>query len=100
MILLGPSYAAVWCISWFVAKNLKRDILTSNLVAILVTPPILWVLPWSIVKQLVAVRVESATFLFFSCILSAVLLLSHVDALRDIWKGTKITGSEPSSSIM
>ena len=98
MLLLGLSYGVIWCVAWFIAKTLKRDILTSNLVAILVTPPILWILPWSVVKALIVVQVESGTFLFFSCILSAVLLLSHVDAVRDVWKGTKINDSEPSSS--
>ena len=98
MLLLGLSYAVIWCVAWFIAKKFKRDILTSNLVAILVTPPILWVLPWSLVRALVVVRVESGTFLFFGCILSAVLLLSHLDAVRDIWKGAKPNGSESSSS--
>ena len=100
MFLLGPSYGVVWCVTWFIAKTLKRGILTSNLVAILVTPPILWILPWSIVKALIAVHVESGEFLFLSCILSAVLLLSHHDAVHDIWKGAKTDVSELSSSII
>ena len=100
MLLLGPSYAVVWSVAWLIVKTLKRDILTSNLVAILVTPPILWILPWSLTRALVSVRVESSTFLFFSCILSAVLLLSHLDALRDIWKGAKTNDSQSRSSTI
>jgi glycerol-3-phosphate acyltransferase PlsY len=99
MLFLGLSYGVIWCVAWFIAKTLKRDILASNLVAILVTPPILWILPWSLVQALIVVRVESGTFLFFSCILSAVLLLSHLDAVRDIWKGSKTNGTAPSPSI-
>ncbi len=98
MLLLGPSYGVVWCVVWFIAKKLKCDILTSNLAGILVTPPILWILPWSLVRILIVVRVENETFLFFSCVLSAVLLLSHLDAVRDIWKGAKASGSGPLSS--
>ena len=98
MLFLGLSYGVIWCVAWFIAKTLKRDILTSNLVAILVTPPILWILPWSLVQALIVVRVESGTFLFFSCILSAVLLLSHLDAVRDIWNGSKTNGTAPSPS--
>jgi acyl phosphate:glycerol-3-phosphate acyltransferase len=89
MILLGASFTAVWCIIWFAAKKLKCDILTANLVAILVTPPILWMVPWEIVRSLIVVRVESGTFLFFACVLSVVLLLSHNDVVREIWKGPK-----------
>lgn len=98
MLVLGASYCVVWCMAWFAAKQLKCDILTSNLVAILVTPAILGILPWNIVKILIAVEVESGTFLFFGCILSAVLLLSHFDAVRDIWKGAGKNGSETPSS--
>jgi glycerol-3-phosphate acyltransferase PlsY len=98
MLFLGLSYSLIWSVAWLTAKTLKRDVLTSNLTAILITPPILWILPWSLVRALIIVRVESATFLFFSCILSVVLLVSHADAVRDIWKGVKTNGSEPSSS--
>ena len=97
MFLLGPSYGVVWCVIWFIAKKLKRDILTSNLAGILVTPPILWILPWSVVRLFIVVRVENGTYLFFGCVLSVVLLLSHLDAVRDIWKGAKTNGSEPLS---
>jgi glycerol-3-phosphate acyltransferase PlsY len=89
MLLLGPSYIVIWSALWLVAKRLKCDILASNLVAILVTPLILWALPWSLTKALMVVRIDSASFLFFGCILSIVLLSSHFDAVRDIWKGTR-----------
>jgi glycerol-3-phosphate acyltransferase PlsY len=100
MILLGPSYGIIWSVAWLIAKSLKRDILTSNLVAILVTPPILWILPWNIARVLVSIRVESGTFLFSVCILSAVLFLSHLDTVREIWKGARTHGSEPLSTFM
>jgi glycerol-3-phosphate acyltransferase PlsY len=98
MVLLGPSYVVVWCIAWFVAKQLRRDILTSNLVGLLVTPPVLWILPWSLIRSLTLVHVESGAFLFFSCVVSAVLLLSHLDTMRNIWKGVKTDSSETSTS--
>jgi acyl phosphate:glycerol-3-phosphate acyltransferase len=98
MLLLGPSYVLIWSVVWLVAKKLKCDILASNLVAILVTPPILWALPWSLIKTLIVVHVESGTFLFFGCILSIVLLFSHSDAVRDIWKGAISKGPESPSS--
>ena len=89
MLLLGPSYVVIWSVIWLVAKRLRCDILASNLVAILLTPLILWVLPWSLVRTMIVISVQSGTFLFFSCILSVVLLLSHFDAVRDIMKDTR-----------
>jgi acyl phosphate:glycerol-3-phosphate acyltransferase len=98
MILLGPSYGVVWCVVWFIANRLKCDILTANLAGILATPPILWILPWSLVRVFIVVQVENETFLFFSCVLSAMLLLSHLDAIRDVWRGANTKSSEPLSS--
>jgi glycerol-3-phosphate acyltransferase PlsY len=98
MLLLGPSYVVIWSVVWLVAKKLRCDILTSNLVAILVTPAILWAMPWSLVRIWTVVQVESGTFLFFGCILSVVLLLSHFDAVRDIWKDSRLKGTDSSTS--
>jgi acyl phosphate:glycerol-3-phosphate acyltransferase len=98
MLLLGPSYVVIWIVVWLIAKKLTSDILASNLIAILITPLILWVLPWSLVRALIVVQVESGTYLFFGCIMSIVLLLSHIDAVRDIWKSKRLKGSESSSS--
>lgn len=88
MFLLGFCYTLVWCTTWVVARLLKRDILFSNLAAIFATPLVLWALPWELVRKLIVVKVDDWTFIFFSCILSGVLFLSHVDAAKDVWKGT------------
>lgn len=85
---LGFSYTVVWCTIWMVTKYLlKRDILVSNVTAIFTTPIMLWLLPWEWVSRMIAPKVENWTFVFFSCVLSTILLLSHLDAVKDIWKG-------------
>lgn len=88
LLVLGFSYTVVWCTVWLIARVLKRDILFSNYLAINLTPPILWALPWEWVRRLIAVEVDSATFLFFSCVLSIVLLVSHFDVVTALWKGS------------
>ena len=96
MVLLGFSYAALWCIIWFITKVvLRRDILVSNLTAIMATPLTLWVLPWSLVERGIAAKVGYGEFAFLSCMLSLMLLLSHRDALIDVWKGES---TEPAKS--
>jgi glycerol-3-phosphate acyltransferase PlsY len=85
---LGFSYTVVWCSIWIVTKYLlKRDILIANVTAIFTTPLVLALLPWEWVNRLIASKVENWTFVFLSCVLSAILLLSHLDAVKDIWKG-------------
>ncbi|MBM4159590.1 MAG: hypothetical protein FJ217_00680 [Ignavibacteria bacterium] len=89
LLLLGFSYAIVWCTVWLVGRLLRRDILTSNLISIFLTPAILWIIPWSWVDTFIAVQTESGMFLFFVCILSILLLLAHYDVVSAVWKQSK-----------
>jgi glycerol-3-phosphate acyltransferase PlsY len=89
MFILGFSFTIIWCTIWVVAKVfLKRDILVSNLTAIILTPLLIWPLPWEWVSRFVGAQIDQWTFIFFSCILSMVLLLSHLDVVRDVWNGS------------
>jgi acyl phosphate:glycerol-3-phosphate acyltransferase len=95
MFILGFSYTVVWCILWAVSKLiLRRDILVSNLIAIMLTPAVLWLIPWQVTSRLILEPVENWTFIFFSCTVSMILLLSHYDAINDAWKGPKTGPAE------
>ena len=99
MMLLGFSFAILWCLIWFITKvALRRDILVSNLAAIMATPLTLWILPWSWVNKLVAVKVDEGAFAFFCCVLTMVLLLSHLDVLNDVWQGKPTEQPEGTST--
>ena len=97
LIPIGFPYTVVWCSLWLIVRLLKRDILTSNLASILLTPIVLWILPWAWLLHMMRVDVDNWTFTFFSCVLSMILLLSHLDALRDIWKGSTLEQSDTPS---
>lgn len=86
MFFVGFTYTIVWCTLWTIGKFTKRDILTSNLIAIFITPVVLSIVPWSIISKAIVVKVEPATFLVFTCVLSVLLTLSHIDAIKQIWK--------------
>jgi acyl phosphate:glycerol-3-phosphate acyltransferase len=97
MFILGFSYTVVWGVIWLVTKLiLRRDILVSNITAIMFTPAVLWLIPWHWTSRLIADRVENWTFMFFACMLSMVLLLSHYDAINDVWKGSNNEPAEES----
>lgn len=89
LFFLGFSYTLAWCTVWLVARLFKRDILVSNLIAIYMAPPILLLVPWIWVRRLILVEVDEWMFLFFSSMLSLILLVGHQDVLRDLWTGTK-----------
>ncbi|HCA79262.1 MAG TPA: glycerol-3-phosphate acyltransferase [Bacteroidetes bacterium] len=95
MLVIGFAYAAVWCTLWVIARLFRREILWANLAAILGSPVILWLIPWEWSSRTMLASVDRWTFIFFSCIVSFVLLISHLDALHDVWKGI----SEPEKNI-
>lgn len=95
MFAIGLAYTVVWCALWVIARLFRRDILWSNIAAILGSPMIVWLFPWEWLNRIMLVSVDRWTFVFFSCIVSLVLLLSHLDAMNDIWKGS----SEPQKNI-
>jgi len=80
---------------WVIARLFRRDILWANLASILGTPIILWLIPWEWSDRIMLVLVDRWTFIFFSCTVSFLLLVSHLDALNDIWKGV----TEPEKNI-
>jgi glycerol-3-phosphate acyltransferase PlsY len=95
MSLIGWAYTVAWCTIWVTGRLLRRDILFSNLAAILGSPVLVWLIPWEWSSRIMVTPVDRWTFVFFSCVVSLVLLVSHLDALNDIWKGS----SEPHENI-
>ena len=92
LIIVGFGYTVAWCAIWLVSKHLlRRDILTSNLIAIFAAPAILFVVPWRWVRMAIVPSVDDGTFLFFTCVLSIVLLLGHFDVVRALWGTPKTT---------
>lgn len=90
LFVLGFSYTLVWCLVWLLSKLvLRRSVLNSNLIAIFLAPAILFFLPWRWVKVPIVATVDDGSFLFFSCVLSIVLLLGHFDVVRDAWKASR-----------
>jgi glycerol-3-phosphate acyltransferase PlsY len=84
MFAVGLAYTLVWCILWATVYSLRKDILLGNLAAILTTPLFLLVIPGSWVESLFVVDCSLSSFRIFAFVLSAILMLSHLDALRDL----------------
>jgi glycerol-3-phosphate acyltransferase PlsY len=84
MFAVGLAYTLVWCIVWFSVYKYKKDILLGNLMAILTTPLFLLVIPNSWIESLLVVSCSPSSFRILAFILSAILLLSHWDAIRDL----------------
>lgn len=84
MFAIGVSYTIVWCITWFVSFKQTKNILAANIIAIILAPIILLILPPAWI-ELVMVREISATdYRLFSSIMSGIHLLSHWQPLKEI----------------
>ncbi len=86
----GLSYAIIWCLSWFVSYRFNRDILKSNLIALSLAPVLLSLAPQVFVERtMIRTSISNGEFLAAGYVATALLLLSHRDAIRDFLKRGK-----------
>lgn len=84
LFAVGIGYTIVWCTLWSVLKWQRQSILRSNVIATLATPAILFLLPVQALSFLMVLPAEPAEYRIFCVCLSVVLLLSHVDAFKEV----------------
>ncbi len=84
LFAMGVSYTLVWCVLWAIVFGFRKDILLGNLIAILVTPVVLLLIPGSLIESLAVVAQPASSHRIFAFVLSSVLLLSHRDAIHDL----------------
>lgn len=86
LFAVGVSYTLIWCVLWAIVFGFKKDILLGNLIAILVTPIILLVMPGHWIESLAFVDQSASSFRIFAFVLSGLLVLSHLDEINDLRK--------------
>jgi acyl phosphate:glycerol-3-phosphate acyltransferase len=82
MFAIGISYTLIWCLTWFISYKAIKDILKSNLVAIVLTPLILLLLPSAWTQWCMIREVSATDYSTFSFILSGILGASHGDVMK------------------
>jgi acyl phosphate:glycerol-3-phosphate acyltransferase len=86
MFAIGVSYTIVWCLTWFISSKIIKDVLNANLVAIILSPIIVLMLPSAWIEALMVREVSATDYRFLSFILSGILLMSHWDAVKILLK--------------
>jgi glycerol-3-phosphate acyltransferase PlsY len=81
---IGLGFTIVWCTLWAVCKWQRLSILTSNVIATIATPVILVLLPSQYIGMMMISETTPAEFRTLAFSLTAVLLLSHRDALKGL----------------
>lgn len=76
---VGLSYTAIWCVTWLAMKLSGFRILPSNIVAIVATPVLLWILPGHWIERVAVIPASPLEYKVFGTLLSCVLLLGHLN---------------------
>ena len=88
LFLIGVSYPAVWCTLWVLVYLLRKDILFANVLSLVLTPIILFLMPEVFVSRLMTSSMQPLPYIEYLTVLSLVLLVSHVDAVKSFLKPT------------
>ena len=84
MFAIGISYTIIWCITWFIAFKSVKDILKANIIAIILTPIILLIIPSTWMKAVMVRDISATDYIVLSPILSSILVLSHWQSIKEI----------------
>lgn len=88
--IIGFAYTIVWCVTWFISYKILKDILYANLTAIFLTPLILCFIPPGFIDVILFASGTATEYLLLSFITSGVLLVSHVNVVKNLLKKEKI----------
>lgn len=80
---IGVMYTLVWCTMWFVVYSIRKDIHTGNVFAIFVTPILVTAMPAPWLDALMIANVTPDAFKLISIGLSVLLILSHLDVVKE-----------------
>jgi acyl phosphate:glycerol-3-phosphate acyltransferase len=82
--VFGISYTTIWCLTWFISSKILKEVLHANLVAIVLTPLILMIVPTALISIFMIYDCTVTDYLLFSSMTSGLLFLSHLDAVKDL----------------
>jgi acyl phosphate:glycerol-3-phosphate acyltransferase len=85
-LTVGVSYTITWCLIWFISYKVIKNILYANLIAILLAPVIIFILPLSWINLFMICNVSATDYRYLSFIISGILLISHWDTLNYLIK--------------
>ena len=87
---IGVSYTIAWCVTWFLVYSRSRNIMRGNIVAIVLTPVILALLPERWIEVAMIRSVPATAYREFAVVLSTVLFVSHLDGIKESFSNRAI----------
>jgi glycerol-3-phosphate acyltransferase PlsY len=90
MLALGWIVVLIWCIWWFLGFKLSKAVNVGNGVACVLTLVLVVVSPTATLARFIPAESSTGEFRAFIIVLLSVLLLRHVEPLREFMKKRKI----------
>lgn len=90
-LMLGAPGLVVWGTVWLATYKITNDILRGNIVAILLTPVLLFTIPDTWLASVIPARIAPTDYVTMMCFVSIVHLLRHLDVVKDIAGGSPST---------
>ena len=93
MLAVSWLFVALWLGCWSVGYFLSKNIHVGNIVAIIASPILGYVLPKEIILKFTMAAFSSGQILLTYTVMSAVLFIRHIGPLRDLI-GSRTTGGK------
>lgn len=93
LFAIGLAYTAVWCLTWLALKLTGRSVLAANILATILAPPALFLVPDSLISVVMISPTEPGFFRWLALVLSAVLMISHMDGMKELIPKKRLTNA-------
>jgi glycerol-3-phosphate acyltransferase PlsY len=89
MILLGWIYILIWLILYFIAQQFSKHIHLSSVVASILGPFVLFLIPEPILKSMLFFSHRASDVIIIGTIFSFMILLRHIESMKKLLFETK-----------
>jgi len=89
MLALGWVIILIWCIWWFVGFKLSKDVNVGNAIACVLTLVLVAAAPAAELVRFIPTESSTSEFRFFTVALLSILLLRHIEPVREFARKKK-----------
>ncbi len=84
MLVVSWIFVAMWLVCWFVGYFFSKNIHVGNIVAIIASPLLGYVLPKETISEFTTAAFSAGNIRFVYCVMSLVLFIRHLGPLREL----------------
>ena len=89
LVLLGWMYVIVWCVIYLILNAYLKHVNLSSVVASILSPVVMLVLPDILVSSLYSTDAESKTIVIICALMSVIIIVGHRGPIKDFFTTRK-----------